>query len=120
MFQVQLNIEVTSHIYVINWVSSAMFQVHLNVEVTMSCICNKLGKPGKLHGVMSYISFALLYNTVFSRSGKHPMLTFQECNKPREAYGFQQAIKEYSLQTYGEMADQFKLDYFNMPVHVSV
>ena len=43
----------------------------------------------------------------------------QACNQPKEAYGFAQAKKEYSLQTFGEMADQFKLDYFNMPVHVS-
>lgn len=43
----------------------------------------------------------------------------QECSKPKEAYGFEQAKREYTLQTFGEMADQFKLDYFNMPVHVS-
>ena len=33
-----------------------------------------------------------------------------------EAFGFEQAQKEYSLQSFGEMADQFKSDYFNMPV----
>lgn len=27
-------------------------------------------------------------------------------------------MREYSLQSFGEMADQFKSDYFNMPVHV--
>lgn len=43
----------------------------------------------------------------------------QECGKPQEAYGFEQAKRTYTLQSYGEMADQFKLDYFNMPVHVS-
>lgn len=43
----------------------------------------------------------------------------QECNKPREAFGFEQAIREYTLQSFGEMADNFKSDYFNMPVHVS-
>lgn len=42
----------------------------------------------------------------------------QECSKPREAFGFEQAVREYSLQSFGEMADQFKSDYFNMPVHV--
>ena len=36
-----------------------------------------------------------------------------------EAFGFEQAQREYSLQQFGEMADQFKSDYFNMPVHVS-
>lgn len=44
---------------------------------------------------------------------------FQECNKPREAFGFEQAVREYTLQSFGEMADNFKSDYFNMPVHVS-
>lgn len=46
------------------------------------------------------------------------ILSSQECNKPREAFGFEQAVREYSLQSFGEMADQFKSDYFNMPVHV--
>lgn len=46
------------------------------------------------------------------------MLSLQECSKPREAFGFEQAGREYSLQSFGEMADQFKSDYFNMPVHV--
>ena len=35
-----------------------------------------------------------------------------------EAFGFEQAQKEYTLQSFGEMADQFKSDYFNMPVHL--
>lgn len=46
------------------------------------------------------------------------VLSRQECSKPREAFGFEQAVREYSLQSFGEMADQFKSDYFNMPVHV--
>lgn len=46
------------------------------------------------------------------------LLLPQECNKPREAFGFEQAVREYTLQSFGEMADQFKSDYFNMPVHV--
>ena len=49
-----------------------------------------------------------------------PKCVAKECNKPKEAYGFEQAKRQYSLQTFGEMADQFKLDYFNMPVHVSI
>lgn len=44
----------------------------------------------------------------------------QECSKPREAFGFEQAVREYTLQSFGEMADHFKSDYFNMPVHVRV
>ena len=39
--------------------------------------------------------------------------------KPIQEFGFDQAKKAYSLQTFGEMADQFKLDYFRRPVHVS-
>lgn len=44
--------------------------------------------------------------------------SLQECSKPREAFGFEQAVREYTLQSFGEMADHFKSDYFNMPVHV--
>ena len=46
-------------------------------------------------------------------------LPFQECNKPHEAFGFEQAYRDYSLRAFGQMADAFKSDYFNMPVHVS-
>lgn len=42
----------------------------------------------------------------------------QECSKPQEAFGFEQAARDYTLRTFGEMADSFKSDYFNMPVHV--
>uniref|UniRef100_A0A8C9Z0N0 [histone H3]-trimethyl-L-lysine(4) demethylase n=1 Tax=Sander lucioperca TaxID=283035 RepID=A0A8C9Z0N0_SANLU len=41
-----------------------------------------------------------------------------ECKKPAEAFGFEQATREYTLQSFGEMADAFKADYFNMPVHM--
>ncbi|XP_064606539.1 lysine-specific demethylase 5A-like isoform X1 [Liolophura sinensis] len=40
------------------------------------------------------------------------------CSKPQDPYGFEQSTKEYSLQSFGEMADQFKSEYFNMPVHM--
>ena len=43
----------------------------------------------------------------------------QECSKPQEAFGFEQAYRDYSLRAFGQMADAFKSDYFNMPVHVS-
>ncbi|KAG8509040.1 Lysine-specific demethylase 5A [Galemys pyrenaicus] len=49
-----------------------------------------------------------------------PKCVAEECNKPREAFGFEQAVREYTLQSFGEMADNFKSDYFNMPVHVSI
>lgn len=47
-----------------------------------------------------------------------PKCIAAEVSKPMEAFGFEQAQKEYSLQSFGEMADQFKSDYFNMPVHL--
>lgn len=48
------------------------------------------------------------------------VLCIQECKRPAEAFGFEQATREYTLQSFGEMADTFKADYFNMPVHVSI
>lgn len=45
---------------------------------------------------------------------------FQECGKPAVAFGFEQASRSYTLQAFGDMADSFKSDYFNMPVHVSM
>ncbi|XP_029104900.1 lysine-specific demethylase 5B-B-like isoform X3 [Scleropages formosus] len=47
-----------------------------------------------------------------------PKCLVQECSKPLEAFGFQQAYGDYSLRAFGEMADSFKSDYFNMPVHM--
>ena len=47
-----------------------------------------------------------------------PKCVAEEVSKPMEAFGFEQAQREYTLQQFGEMADQFKSDYFNMPVHV--
>lgn len=48
-----------------------------------------------------------------------PKCVAEEVSKPMEAFGFEQAQREYTLQQFGEMADQFKSEYFNMPVHVS-
>ncbi|XP_056629138.1 lysine-specific demethylase 5C isoform X2 [Triplophysa dalaica] len=47
-----------------------------------------------------------------------PKCIAEECKKPSEAFGFEQATREYTLQSFGEMADTFKADYFNMPVHM--
>ncbi|XP_028172031.1 lysine-specific demethylase lid isoform X3 [Ostrinia furnacalis] len=47
-----------------------------------------------------------------------PVCLAEEVSKPAEAFGFEQASREYTLQQFGEMADQFKSDYFNMPVHM--
>ncbi|KAJ8260346.1 hypothetical protein GJAV_G00179900 [Gymnothorax javanicus] len=47
-----------------------------------------------------------------------PKCVAEEFKKPAEAFGFEQATREYTLQSFGEMADTFKADYFNMPVHM--
>ncbi|XP_064473046.1 lysine-specific demethylase 5A-like isoform X2 [Ornithodoros turicata] len=47
-----------------------------------------------------------------------PRCVAAEVRKPQEAFGFEQAVREYSLQDFGEMADRFKSNYFNMPVHM--
>ncbi|XP_016075602.1 PREDICTED: lysine-specific demethylase 5D-like isoform X2 [Miniopterus natalensis] len=47
-----------------------------------------------------------------------PKCVMAECKKPPEAFGFEQATQEYTLQSFGEMADSFKASYFNMPVHM--
>lgn len=37
----------------------------------------------------------------------------KECCQPVEAFGFEQAKTDYSLRTFGQMANQFKTNYFN-------
>jgi len=39
-------------------------------------------------------------------------LVLQECAKPPEAYGFEEAANEYNLYSFGTKADHFKMDYF--------
>ncbi|CAK7313920.1 Lysine-specific demethylase 5D [Vulpes lagopus] len=45
-----------------------------------------------------------------------PKCIMAECKRPPEAFGFEQATQEYTLQSFGEMADSFKADYFSMPM----
>eukprot|EP00106_Octopus_bimaculoides_P001838 XP_014769280.1 PREDICTED: lysine-specific demethylase 5A-like [Octopus bimaculoides] len=47
-----------------------------------------------------------------------PSCVKEACKPLHDVYGFEQAAKEYTLQSFGEMADQFKSDHFNMPVHM--
>uniref|UniRef100_A0A2K5S6V7 [histone H3]-trimethyl-L-lysine(4) demethylase n=1 Tax=Cebus imitator TaxID=2715852 RepID=A0A2K5S6V7_CEBIM len=47
-----------------------------------------------------------------------PKCILAEFKRPPEAFGFEQATQEYTLQSFGEMADSFKADYFSMPVHM--
>ncbi|XP_051976316.1 lysine-specific demethylase 5A-like [Xyrauchen texanus] len=68
----------------------------------------------------SYHTFCLIppLQDVPKGDWRCPKCVAEECNKPREAFGFEQAVREYTLQSFGEMADHFKSDYFNMPVHM--
>ena len=43
---------------------------------------------------------------------------YQICKKPTEAYGFGHSMNEYTLEEFGKMADQFKLQYFKRPLKV--
>ncbi|XP_047678870.1 lysine-specific demethylase 5B-B isoform X4 [Tachysurus fulvidraco] len=68
----------------------------------------------------SYHTFCLIppLHDVPKGDWRCPKCLAQECCKPQQAFGFEQARREYSLKTFGEMADSFKSDYFNMPVHM--
>ncbi|CAH1122938.1 unnamed protein product [Ceutorhynchus assimilis] len=47
-----------------------------------------------------------------------PNCVAEEVSKPMVAFGFEQAEREYTLQQFGDMADSFKSDYFDMPGHM--
>lgn len=68
----------------------------------------------------SYHTFCLIppLSEIPKGDWRCPKCVAEEVSKPTEAFGFEQAQREYTLQQFGEMADQFKSDYFNMPVHV--
>ncbi|XP_077454507.1 lysine-specific demethylase 5B-B isoform X2 [Stigmatopora argus] len=68
----------------------------------------------------SYHTFCLIppLNDVPKGDWRCPKCLAQECSKPHEAFGFEQAYRDYSLRAFGQMADAFKSDYFNMPVHM--
>ncbi|XP_051885894.1 lysine-specific demethylase 5A isoform X2 [Pristis pectinata] len=68
----------------------------------------------------SYHTFCLIPPLVDVPKGdwRCPKCVAEACSKPPEAFGFEQAVREYTLQSFGEMADNFKSDYFNMPVHM--
>lgn len=68
----------------------------------------------------SYHTFCLLppLSEIPKGDWRCPKCVAEEVSKPMEAFGFEQAQREYTLQQFGEMADQFKSEYFNMPVHM--
>lgn len=67
----------------------------------------------------SYHTFCLIppLSEIPKGDWRCPRCVAEEVCKPQEAFGFEQAQREYTLQEFGEKADQFKQDYFNMPVH---
>jgi len=68
----------------------------------------------------SYHTFCLVppLNDIPKGDWRCPKCVAEEVSKPLEAFGFEQAQGEYSLQQFCEMADDFKSDYFKMPVHM--
>uniref|UniRef100_A0AAV2M1W7 [histone H3]-trimethyl-L-lysine(4) demethylase n=2 Tax=Knipowitschia caucasica TaxID=637954 RepID=A0AAV2M1W7_KNICA len=68
----------------------------------------------------SYHTFCLIppLHDVPRGDWRCPKCLAQECGKPQAAFGFEQASRSYNLQSFGDMADSFKSDYFNMPVHM--
>uniref|UniRef100_A0A1W7RA81 [histone H3]-trimethyl-L-lysine(4) demethylase n=1 Tax=Hadrurus spadix TaxID=141984 RepID=A0A1W7RA81_9SCOR len=68
----------------------------------------------------SYHTFCLIppLNEIPKGDWRCPRCVAEEVRKPQEAFGFEQAQREYTLQEFGEMADKFKSNYFNMPVHM--
>lgn len=46
---------------------------------------------------------------------KCPECVSKECSKPQESFGFEQAKREYTLTSFGDMANKFKQSYFHMP-----
>ncbi|XP_077979102.1 lysine-specific demethylase 5A-like [Glandiceps talaboti] len=68
----------------------------------------------------SYHTFCLIppLSAVPRGDWRCPRCVAEECSKPQDPFGFEQATKEYTLQSFGEMADMFKANYFNMPVHM--
>ena len=74
----------------------------------------------KQHNILSDIHKYTAVPSIFSYLLFIYFFFLQECGKPPVAFGFEQAGRSYTLQTFGDMADSFKSDYFNMPVHVSL
>uniref|UniRef100_A0A671UZ86 [histone H3]-trimethyl-L-lysine(4) demethylase n=1 Tax=Sparus aurata TaxID=8175 RepID=A0A671UZ86_SPAAU len=96
----------------------------LQVDLVVCLVCNSGGEEDRLllcDGCDdSYHTFCLIppLHDVPKGDWRCPKCLAQECNKPHEAFGFEQAYRDYSLRAFGQMADAFKSDYFNMPVHM--
>nr|XP_055024652.1 lysine-specific demethylase 5C isoform X1 [Misgurnus anguillicaudatus] len=98
-----------------------------DVEQVDSFVCRMCGRGDEDEKLLlcdgcddNYHTFCLLPPLTDPPKGnwRCPKCIAEECKKPAEAFGFEQATREYTLQSFGEMADTFKADYFNMPVHM--
>uniref|UniRef100_A0A672JIG8 [histone H3]-trimethyl-L-lysine(4) demethylase n=1 Tax=Salarias fasciatus TaxID=181472 RepID=A0A672JIG8_SALFA len=104
--------------------SGSSFPVHITVDNFVCRMCGRGDDDEKLllcDGCDdNYHTFCLLPPLTEPPKGnwRCPKCVAEECKKPSEAFGFEQATREYTLQSFGEMADAFKADYFNMPVHM--
>uniref|UniRef100_A0A3B5KJJ3 [histone H3]-trimethyl-L-lysine(4) demethylase n=1 Tax=Takifugu rubripes TaxID=31033 RepID=A0A3B5KJJ3_TAKRU len=96
----------------------------IDVDLVVCLVCGSGGEEDRLllcDGCDdSYHTFCLIppLNDVPKGDWRCPKCLAQECCKPQEAFGFEQAFRDYSLRAFGQMADAFKSDYFNMPVHM--
>uniref|UniRef100_A0A3Q3WI27 [histone H3]-trimethyl-L-lysine(4) demethylase n=1 Tax=Mola mola TaxID=94237 RepID=A0A3Q3WI27_MOLML len=95
-----------------------------HVDLVVCLVCGSGGEEDRLllcDGCDdSYHTFCLIppLHDVPRGDWRCPKCLAQECSKPHEAFGFEQAYRDYSLRAFGQMADAFKSDYFNMPVHM--
>ncbi|KAI4904891.1 hypothetical protein NFI96_011591 [Prochilodus magdalenae] len=98
-----------------------------NPQFVDSFVCRMCGRGDEDEKLLlcdgcddNYHTFCLLPPLTDPPKGnwRCPKCVAEECKKPVEAFGFEQATREYTLQSFGEMADTFKADYFNMPVHM--
>uniref|UniRef100_A0A4W6EE35 [histone H3]-trimethyl-L-lysine(4) demethylase n=1 Tax=Lates calcarifer TaxID=8187 RepID=A0A4W6EE35_LATCA len=98
--------------------------ISTQVDLVVCLVCGSGGDEDRLllcDGCDdSYHTFCLIppLRDVPKGDWRCPKCLAQECNKPHEAFGFEQAYRDYSLRAFGQMADAFKSDYFNMPVHM--
>uniref|UniRef100_A0A672QI36 [histone H3]-trimethyl-L-lysine(4) demethylase n=1 Tax=Sinocyclocheilus grahami TaxID=75366 RepID=A0A672QI36_SINGR len=101
-----------------------LFVFPSQVEQYMCLVCGGGGDEDRLllcDGCDdSYHTFCLIppLHDVPKGDWRCPKCLAQECGKPQVAFGFEQAPRDYTLRTFGDMADSFKSDYFNMPVHM--
>ncbi|XP_077369479.1 lysine-specific demethylase 5C [Festucalex cinctus] len=100
---------------------------NLNMQSVETFVCRMCGRGDDDEKLLlcdgcddNYHTYCLLPPLTDLPKGnwKCPKCVAEACKKPSEAFGFEQATREYSLQSFGEMADAFKADYFNMPVHM--